>query len=127
MNKLLIAITLIGFPALSFAEIYFCTPEEESTILDLTLSGRGLVSSSGGTDGRIVVDTSRGFRPNASWSDYVGQCESTSDSSLSCNFAYGAGFWHIFITETSRRDSFFVLSHTTPALVVGQGGTCTRA
>ena len=127
MNKLLTTITLLCLPVVSFAEIYLCTSQKEATVMDPEVNGRSWFSISGDADGQVIVDTSRGFRPNASWDDYVGQCERTDDLSFRCTYDPPGSIWLLSITETSRSGAIFGLSHTSSFAISAVGGTCTKA
>ena len=81
---------------------------------------------SGDDDEQVIVDTSRGFRPNAQWDDYVGQCERTGGGFL-CKYEPAGSIWLLHIYDSSRGRAFFSLSHSAWFQINALGGACTKA
>ena len=125
MNRLITTIILLCLPVVSYAEIYSCTGRKDASVIDVGLNG-SWTSESGDYSEPVIVDTSRGLRPNSSWDDYIGQCERVSYTGFKCTEDTGSSLWVLWIGETSSGGVNFGLSHTGSWAITAYGGTCVK-
>ena len=129
MNKLLTALILFCFSASSFGEIYLCTSEAEANILDLrAVTGDGYRSQASNDNIQAIVDTSKGFRPDSNWEEYIGQCKRFGNNDYKCTHEYeNLGDEHVLMIREGLRNSVrFVYSFTSQLHIKSYAGTCTK-
>ena len=121
MNRLITIIILLCLPVVSFAEIYSCTGRKDASVIKLNGSWGSI---SGDDNETMIVDTSRGFRPNSTWDDYIGRCERIGDSGFKCIADIGT-YWILWIAELDGAIDFS-LANTSYWWINAHGGTCVK-